>query len=203
MAAPITARLSTVERKSFARQFNVAFDGLCIDQNPIHTASFALASTVILTLLLPPPAFPDPPQDLQSHLATQTVNAGVPSDGDLSDSGPGGGSSQGQIQSRGRGCHGRGGCRGRGGRGGQGAQGGRGGIPKENNAASTSNHDTDDDANPMRPLSTASRRRINTLNKKVYPPDGAPVALLGASHSINVDGMVPMRNVPGAPHQLQ
>ena len=47
------------------------------------------------------------------------------------------------------------------------------------------------DANLMRPLSAASRRRITAINKRVYPPDGAPVAPRGASHSINADGMYP------------
>jgi hypothetical protein len=65
--------------------------------------------------------------------------------------------------------HGRGRGRGRG-RGGRG-RGGRGGRVKENTAA--------------------SRRRITAVNKRMYPPDGAPVAPLGASHSANLDGMYP------------
>jgi len=43
----------------------------------------------------------------------------------------------------------------------------------------------------MRPLSPVSRRRITALNKRVYPPDSAPTAPLGASLANNVDGMYP------------
>jgi len=50
---------------------------------------------------------------------------------------------------------------------------------------------SDADVDLMRPLSAASRRRITAINKRVYPPDGAPVPPLSASHSTNLDGMYP------------
>jgi len=68
---------------------------------------------------------------------------------------------------------------------------------KENTAGNTS--DADADANPMRPLSAASRRRITAINKRVYPPDGAPVAPLSASLSTNVDGIYPCVTFPVPP----
>jgi hypothetical protein len=174
MAAPIIAGVSATENAS-ANSTPPSMSETP-PTLPLTSPRRATASTIILTSLLPAPASSDPPQNSQNHPAVQPENNGIPSDDDL-DSGLGEGSSEGQIQSRGRGRGGRGG-RGRGGRGrggrGRGGRGGQGGTPKENGL-----------------LSAASRRRIKALNSIVYPPDGAPVAPLGASLSINADGMYP------------
>jgi hypothetical protein len=94
--------------------------------------------------------------------------------------------SRGRRRGRGRGGRGRGG-RGRGGRG--------GGVAKENFATTTddaTSSNPDPDVHQVQLLSAASRHRIDALNKRVYPPDGAtPGPPLGTSHSINVDGMYP------------
>lgn len=85
-----------------------------------------------------------------------------------------------ELQTRGRG-------RGRGGRGRRGGRGGR--VAKENTVQVQA-----------RRLSPATRRRIDALNKRVYPPDGAaPGPPLGASHSINADGVYPCITFRGPP----
>jgi len=95
------------------------------------------------------------------------------------------GNSEGGTQPRGRG-HGRGRARGRGGHGGRGRR-----LVNENAEESTSNDPDVQEVRSLR-LSPASRRRIDALNKRVYPPDGAaPGPPLGALHSINVNGMYP------------
>jgi hypothetical protein len=62
---------------------------------------------------------------------------------------------------------------------------------KESTTENARSSDADADATLMHPLSGASRCRIAAINKRVYPPDGAPVAPLGASLSTNVDGLYP------------
>jgi hypothetical protein len=69
---------------------------------------------------------------------------------------------------------------------------------KENATGSTSNGDAAS-VNTVHRLSAASRCRIAALNKRVYPPDRAPVAPLGASHSTNVDGMYPCMTFQAPP----
>jgi hypothetical protein len=78
------------------------------------------------------------------------------------------------VRGRGRGEHGR-------------RRGGR--VANENTTENVSS--IDPDVHQVKLLSAASRRRIDALNKQVYPPDSAPVVPLGASHSTNLDGMYP------------
>jgi len=74
------------------------------------------------------------------------------------------------------------------------AAGGRGGRGRKGRVSSDPGVDRVDS------LSAASRRRIDILNKRVYAPDGTYHGPpLGASHSINVDGLHPCVTFQGPP----
>ena len=78
---------------------------------------------------------------------------------------------------------------------GRGSRGGRGRKGRGGGAAST-----DSELQQVSSLSDAARRRIDILNKRVYAPDGTYHGPpLGASHSINVDGLHPCITFQGPP----
>ena len=68
------------------------------------------------------------------------------------------------------------------------------------NANANANANTDPNVYQEQLLSPASRCRIDILNKRVYTPDGSYHGPpLGASHSINTDGLYPCITFKGPP----
>jgi len=142
---------------------------------PAASPQRGVASAIILTSLTPAPGStftPDiaPPSPFSNPAATAAVATPL-------------------NRSATQNVHGHGRGHGRGGRG----RRGQGGRMKEKAVGNANNSDTNADADTylMHPITAASHHRITAINKRVYPPDGTPVAPLGASHSANLDGMYP------------
>ena len=135
-----------------------------------------------LTAVIPPVPLPAPPPRIETRPPQKPENATLPKELSMQPWGHG---------------KGRGGWRGKGG---QGGQGGR--VAKENAADNLANANANTDPNIYQDglLSPASCRRINILNKRVYAPDGSYHGPpLGASHSINADGLHPCVTFNGPP----
>ena len=140
---------------------------------PPSTATPATLSSNVVTPTAP---LPGPPLGIETRPARKPVNTSVPK-------GP---STQSRGRGRGRGRRAKGG----GGRGG--GRGRGGGVGKENSTEDATNSNPDPNVYQPGLLSPASRRRIDTLNKRVYALDGTYHGLpLGAWHSLNADGLHP------------